>query len=680
MMGLGQTGNIIERNTILNNGNCGIGIGSATRNSIIRYNSIENNQLGMQSTHNPGNNNYGNRIYNNNFIGNTTQAVDESPEADYWDNGLPEGGNHWSNWTSPDADDDGFVDVPYQISGGYSQDNFPYVLRNGWIRPVITTTTLRQGVAGSFYSDTLKATGGTLPYKWSITAGSLPQGLQIDSLTGIISGIPTHIGTFEFTACVTDASLQTATKALSIEVLPNTTFSAQVSISEGYTPDIAYDRTRNTINIVMDGVFYNYLYQSTNGGEIFFLKSTWEGGSVPSITIDNDGNIGIVWLQSDPTAYNVYFKRSTDGGSTFGTAVKINDAPASVLTRPKIKSFGNIMYVVWQSDDNKVLLDKTIDGTTFGTDVQINGTGGSHRYPSIAIDEVGKIHIAWQGRLGWQWQIWYANSIDSGSTFSNNLRVDDAPLFDVGNPSIAVRSSLISVVWEDMRNIYYDIRCAISTNGGSIFGNSVQVNDNTNNTDQRFPRVAIDVAGAINVVWQDGRNDNSTPDIYFARSTNNGSSFLTNQKVNSLPGTLYYGHIRPALDVTGNTIWICWSGTDGTSSTRRVYFSKASFQDGTISIREDKLMSMPVGFALYQNYPNPFTSISVISYQLPVASHVDLTVYDILGREVARLVNGRKEAGRYEVQFNASHLSSGVYFYKLQAGSFTSVRKLLLMK
>ena len=89
---------------------------------------------------------------------------------------------------------------------------------------------------------------------------------------------------------------------------------------------------------------------------------------------------------------------------------------------------------------------------------------------------------------------------------------------------------------------------------------------------------------------------------------------------------------------------------------------------------------LPRTFELGQNYPNPFNPSTVISYQLPVASEVSLKVYDMLGREVATLVSGRQEAGRYSVSFNAASLSSGVYFYRLQAGAFVETKKMMLVK
>jgi hypothetical protein len=88
----------------------------------------------------------------------------------------------------------------------------------------------------------------------------------------------------------------------------------------------------------------------------------------------------------------------------------------------------------------------------------------------------------------------------------------------------------------------------------------------------------------------------------------------------------------------------------------------------------------PKQFALEQNYPNPFNPTTLISYQLPVASEVSLKVYDVLGKEVATLVNERQEAGTYHFNFNASSLSSGVYFYRIKAGNFVSTKKMMLVK
>ena len=85
-------------------------------------------------------------------------------------------------------------------------------------------------------------------------------------------------------------------------------------------------------------------------------------------------------------------------------------------------------------------------------------------------------------------------------------------------------------------------------------------------------------------------------------------------------------------------------------------------------------------YELYQNYPNPFNPITIISYQLPERSQVILKVFDILGREVATLVNEEKAAGNYEVRFDASNLSSGIYFYSISAGDFHQTKKMILLR
>ena len=85
-------------------------------------------------------------------------------------------------------------------------------------------------------------------------------------------------------------------------------------------------------------------------------------------------------------------------------------------------------------------------------------------------------------------------------------------------------------------------------------------------------------------------------------------------------------------------------------------------------------------FSLANNYPNPFNPSTKIQYTLPTNEFVSLKVYDIIGREVATLVNQQQSAGVYDVNFNASNLTSGIYFYKIDAGSFVDVKKMMLIK
>jgi len=101
--------------------------------------------------------------------------------------------------------------------------------------------------------------------------------------------------------------------------------------------------------------------------------------------------------------------------------------------------------------------------------------------------------------------------------------------------------------------------------------------------------------------------------------------------------------------------------------------------DGILVGVEDE-KTLPTVFALEQNYPNPFNPSTKISWQSPVGSMVTLKVYDVLGNEIATLVNEYKSSGKYEVEFNASTLPSGIYFYQLKAGGFVNTKKMILMK
>ena len=91
-------------------------------------------------------------------------------------------------------------------------------------------------------------------------------------------------------------------------------------------------------------------------------------------------------------------------------------------------------------------------------------------------------------------------------------------------------------------------------------------------------------------------------------------------------------------------------------------------------------LAAPSKFGISQNYPNPFNPITTIKYSLPKTSYITLKVYNTLGEEIAVLVNEIKEAGIYNARFDASKLSGGVYFYRIEAGGISQVKKMILLK
>jgi hypothetical protein len=101
---------------------------------------------------------------------------------------------------------------------------------------------------------------------------------------------------------------------------------------------------------------------------------------------------------------------------------------------------------------------------------------------------------------------------------------------------------------------------------------------------------------------------------------------------------------------------------------------------GITGVEDNASSSVPAGFVLDQNFPNPFNPSTTIRYSLSQKSVVTMVVHNLLGQQVALLVQGEKEAGYHEVKFDASGLPSGVYFYRLHAGNVVQTRKLLLLR
>ena len=126
-----------------------------------------------------------------------------------------------------------------------------------------------------------------------------------------------------------------------------------------------------------------------------------------------------------------------------------------------------------------------------------------------------------------------------------------------------------------------------------------------------------------------------------------------------------------------------YSYTDNSASSGTYYYRlKQIDYNGAFAYSDiiEVQVTAPIKFALNQNYPNPFNPSTLISYSIPQNSFVTVKVYDIIGNEVSTLVNQTQSAGKYDVKFDASSLSNGVYFYTIKADNFTSTKKMILLK
>jgi photosystem II stability/assembly factor-like uncharacterized protein len=225
-------------------------------------------------------------------------------------------------------------------------------------------------------------------------------------------------------------------------------------------------------------------------------------------------------------------------------------------------------------------------------------------------------------------------------------------------------------------------------NNGWIVGDSSKVIKTTNGgtTWTRVINTGIDPASESKCVFflngntgwigtNDG-NINSNPTREVLHTTNGGASWAKEYTQNS-EGifSIFFWDENNGWFTADNCVQNC----NGPDSLIIWQGAIAHTNNGGVSgVEENK--NTPVQFSLSDNYPNPFNPSTVISYSIPSATNVELTVYNTLGQTVKILENEFKSAGNYSVNFNASDLPSGIYFYKLEAGQFSQIKKMVLLK
>jgi hypothetical protein len=171
----------------------------------------------------------------------------------------------------------------------------------------------------------------------------------------------------------------------------------------------------------------------------------------------------------------------------------------------------------------------------------------------------------------------------------------------------------------------------------------------------------------------------SEPKIFYVRVRKSSDPYTDYSKIGAVFSTAERSHFRYEFfmedpsDYSAELVFECGQ------STSDLFIDNVSLRYVTETSIEPAIES-PLRFNLEANYPNPFNPSTIINYELRITSDVDLSVYNLLGQKVAILVSEKQAAGRYQVEWNASDFASGVYYYKIQAGEFVDVRKMVLIR
>lgn len=416
-----------------------------------------------------------------------------------------------------------------------------------------------------------------------------------------------------------------------------------------------------------------------------------------TIAMISDGFGGAILTWQDYRSNNgfpdIYAQRVNSSGTMLWTANGLNICNQAAAQRgPKVVSDGSGgAFITWydkRAGDYDIYLQRVgsagaVQWTTNGVPACSTPTTDQIK-PDVCSDGANGIIVVWTDfRSSTDYDIWAQRQGPSGAIVwaVNGLVMNNNVAYDQTDPKIVsdgLGGGIIS--WTDyVTGTTADIYAQhVNTNGTLVWDVNGKIIC-TAAGDQIQSQLVSDGNHGAYITWEDHRNilTGDTADIYAQRIASNGTiqwsangfgiCTVGNKQLNPMivsNGNL--GAIVVWQDYrSGNNFDIYMTGFDTTG------FIIAIGNIGTLN---------PDEFALLQNYPNPFNPVTVINYQLPMTSNVKLSVYDALGHEVGVLVNESQHAGNHEIEWNASAFSSGVYFYRLEAGTFVSNKKMMLIK
>ncbi len=360
-------------------------------------------------------------------------------------------------------------------------------------------------------------------------------------------------------------------------------------------------------------------------------------------------------------------------GESVSTAGDVNgDGYADVIVgAPRYNTYTGRVFIYYGSNQMNITPDVAFYGegqaNSFGKSVATVGDINNDGYADVVIGASG--YSSGSGKA----YLYYGNSnMDNIADIIFNAQTNGESL-----------GRLVSKIGDVNGDGYYDIYVGAYNKSYLYFGGILVNNipDVTFIGNNNFGNAAS-LVGDIN---EDGYTDiiigafeynNSAGIVYLYNGGLTIDSLYDTTFVGQLSNEKYGYAISDIGDIlkSGRSAFII-AAPGFNLNTGRVYLY---YNDSPISVESENYSHN--SFILSQNYPNPFNPSTIINYQIPVSGIVTINVYDVLGKEVAILVNEEKPSGSYEVEFDATHLVSGIYFYKLQAGDFIQTKKMILLK
>ncbi|OGD11389.1 MAG: hypothetical protein A2Y86_05830 [Candidatus Aminicenantes bacterium RBG_13_62_12] len=314
-----------------------------------------------------------------------------------------------------------------------------------------------------------------------------------------------------------------------------------------------------------------YYKRSTDGGTSWGAakRITWTSGnsSHPAMVVDSSDVIHVVWSDKTPGNDEIYYKRSTDGGTSWGAAKRITWTSGNSYYPAMALDSSDAIHIAWNDDtpssDDEIYYKRSTDGgTSWGAAKRITWTSGLSLYPAMAIDSSDTIHIVWQDYTPGDTAIYYKKGTGGGINWSAVERITWTS--DACEPAIAVDSSdTIHLVWYDYTPGHAEIYYKKSADEGSTWSPAKRISWTSDGSYD--PVIAIDSGNTLHVVWDNEILGNY--EIYYKRSADGGTHWSAAQRLTWTSG---YSS-RPAMAVdSGNALHVVWH--DDTPGNNEVYY------------------------------------------------------------------------------------------------------------